>query len=58
VLRAKMLYAHGQHVLDGGELDRRRRISASRSGPITPENSMIWGVDLRQLASLMEKGLV
>jgi transposase/DNA-binding CsgD family transcriptional regulator len=56
VLRAKMLYAHGQHVLDGRKLDRRLRAAASRSGPFSHEDSMIWGVDLRYLAAMIERG--
>ncbi len=54
VLRAKMLYAHGQHVLDGRKLDRRAKVACTRSGTSTPENSRVWGVDLSTLARLIE----
>ena len=52
-LRAKMLFAHGQHVRDGRKIDRDRRISNS-GGPFP--DSMIWGVDLRHLADMIERG--
>lgn len=51
-----MLYAHGQHVLDGRKLDRRRKVACHRSGPFTPENSMMWGVDLKELSEMIERG--
>jgi transposase len=57
VLRAKMLYHHGRHVLDGRKVDRRARVACSRTG-IFPENTMNLGVDMRELSEMIERGEV
>lgn len=57
VLRAKMLYAHGQHCYDGVKADRRLGWSRSTSGGgHNPRTDSNWGVPLLDLADMIERG--